>query len=160
MMPEEQDRLETSLRQIRPAAPPAELLARLRSAKPSTPAAPVARSARAFQWTQWATCWRGLIYGAPAAALLLLIGLAWYPASRTAGLLPAASTRGNSNDVQVGHSLLASFDTIAQMPGGAPVRFRCREWQDHVTIQDPARGMEVTETTPRVEIIPLRFETY
>lgn len=159
-MPEEQDRLETALRQIRPAAPPAELLARLQAAKPLTPVAPVAQSAVACQWTRLAMLWRGLIYGAPAAALLLLLWLAWYPANRTAGLLPVASARSNSNDVQVGHSLLASFDTIAQLPGGAPVRFRCREWQDHVTIHDPVHGMEVTETTPRVEIIPLRFETY
>ena len=159
-MQEEQARLEAALRQIRPAAPPSDLLMRLGATKPVPRAVPAALPSAAFQWRPLLALWRGLMHGAPAAAVLLLVWLAWHPVGRPARWSPTASAGTSSNAVQVGHSLLASFDTVAQLPGGAPVRFRCREWQDKVTIHDAANGMEVTQTTPRVEIFPIRFETY
>jgi hypothetical protein len=153
-----QDRIEASLRRISPAAPPPELLARLRAARTACPPTPVAPPPAASRWTQLQMLWRALSVGAPAAALLLLLWLAWAPAPIT-GNSALAAKRG-TDAVQVGHSLVASFDTIAQLPGSAPVRLRCREWQDNIVIHDPVHGVEVTQTTPRVEVIPIRFETY
>lgn len=159
-MQEEQERLEAALRQIAPAAPPPQLLARLRPARMEPPLAPRAMPRPAWPWAQMAVLWRGLLYGGPAAAGLLLIWLAWQPAHHPAKRLPPGSSGIKPSAVQVGHSLLASFDAVAQLPDGTPVRFRCREWQDDVTIHDRAHGLEVTQSTPRVEVIPLRFETY
>ena len=72
-----------------------------------------------------------------------------------------AEISGTSADaVQVGHSLLASFDEVAQLPGGEPVRFRYREWQDEVVVHDATHGVVISQTTPRIEVVPVRFETY
>jgi anti-sigma-K factor RskA len=158
MQEQDQDRFEASLRQISPAAPPPELLARLRAARTAHPPTPVASAPATSVWPQLRLLWRALTVGAPAAALLLLLWLAWVPAPSTEN--PPLAAKPAADAVQVGHSLVASFDTIAQLPGGAPVRLRCREWQDDIVIHDHVHGVEVTQTTPRVEVIPIRFETY
>jgi hypothetical protein len=161
MIQEEQDRLETAWRQIRPAAAPPELLARLHAARPVQPAMVVPPSDAPSLWRQIRLGWRALTLAAPTTAVLLLIWFAWAPGLTTKPLIPGAIT-GNSapDNVQVGHSLVASFDTIARVPGGAPVRLRYREWQDNIVIHDRVHGMEITQTTPRIEVIPVRFETY
>lgn len=161
MMQEEQDRLETAWRQIRPAAAPPELLARLRAARPVQPAVVPTPTHAPSTWQQLRTAWRALTVAAPTAAVLLLIWFAWAPGLTIKPLLPGAIT-GNSapDNVQEGHSLVATFDTIARVPGGAPVRLRYREWQDNIVIHDRAHGMEITQSTPRIEVIPVRFETY
>lgn len=157
MMQDEQERLETTLRQISPAAPPQELMDRLRlaalEAQPSTqPAVP------GFRWTDLFRGWRTLTVAAPAAAVILL-WLAFRPAPKPSPMhLDATGIKANA--VQVGHSLVASFDTVAQLPGGEPVRFRCREWEDNVVIHDAAHGLVISKTVPRVEMVPVRFETY
>ncbi|HUC85363.1 MAG TPA: hypothetical protein VL970_09245 [Candidatus Acidoferrales bacterium] len=160
MMPEEQDRVEAAFRQIQPAAPPPALLARLRAAEPAPRGVPDATPQRAGCWARLPALWRGLIFAFPATAALVLIWFAWHPISPSAKVAPPTSAQIKPDAVQVGHSLLASFDTVAQLPGGAPVRFRCREWQDDVVIRDSAHGVEVTQSTPRVEVIPVRFEIY
>jgi hypothetical protein len=137
-----------------------ELLARLRAATVEAQPAPRAASRRAAPRAQWVTLWRGLLLAGPAAAVVLLLWFAWQPAPRPARPAMPAAAGINPRSVSVGHSLLASFDTVAQVPGGAPVRFRCREWRDDVVIHDGAHGMVVSQSIPRVELIPLRFETY
>jgi anti-sigma-K factor RskA len=160
MSQEELDRLEDALRQLRPAAPPPELLDRLRAAEP-VPRTPRHRAAHwLLGWRQLPALWRALTAGAAAAAVLAIFVSVRPPGGRLAGTPPTVMAIANSNAVQVGHSLLVSFDAVAQLPGGAPVRFHCREWQDNVVIRDPALGMEVTQTTPRVEVIPVGYEIY
>jgi hypothetical protein len=49
---------------------------------------------------------------------------------------------------------------VAHLPNGEPVRFLCREWRDEVILRDPARGIVIERQTPRLEVVPVRFETY
>jgi hypothetical protein len=60
----------------------------------------------------------------------------------------------------VNHELVSYFDVVATLPGGQPVRFRCRETKDQWIATDKVRGVEIEESSPRVEVIPVRFETY
>lgn len=159
MMQEEQEQLEALLRQIPPAAAPPDLMAHLRAAAAETP--PVRRRAagrihRTFRWTGVFAGWRGLAVAVPASAMMVLAWLGLHPTTGQAS--DASGIKANA--VQVNHSLVASFDTVAQLPGGEPVRFRCREWQDDVVIHDDTHGVVISKSTPRVEVLPVRFETY
>jgi hypothetical protein len=96
---------------------------------------------------------------APAAIVLLV----WLGLQFAAGpdKIAAADAHGIKADkIQVGHSLAASFDAVAQSPGGEPVLFRCRAWQDDLMVRDNANGVWVRQSTPRIEVVPVRFETY
>ena len=159
MMQEEQDRLAAALRQIPPAAPPDDLMARLRAVTVEVPLEDRRDATRLSWWKRLPTGWRRMAIFAPAAAIVFL-WLAFRPATRTETMSSSDSPGIKANAVQVGHSLVASFDTVAQLPGGEPVRFRCREWQDDVVIHDDAHGVVITKSTPRVEMVPVRFETY
>jgi len=160
-MQDELDKLEAGFRRISPGAVPAELMDRLRAVEAEIrPARPQVRPAP--PWAHLLALWRGLRVAVPAAAVVLLAWCAWHPAGAPgpARLSPPGSSGIKASTVQVGHSLVASFDTVAQVPGGDPVRFRCRAWQDDVVIHDGAHGVEVSQSTPRLEIVPVRFETY
>jgi hypothetical protein len=159
-MQNEIDRAEEMLRRIPPAAVPPDLLARLRAAAVETPIAERRSLRRGFRWAEVFAGWRGIAAAAASAAVILLVGLAWRPAAVPDKKKLSASTGIEANAVQVGHSLVASFDTVAQLPGGEPVRFRCREWRDDVVIHDDAHGVMISQSTPRVEVVPVRFETY
>ncbi len=94
----------------------------------------------------------------PAAAVLI----AWLICSPAAGPGKAEASDSSgikANAVQVGHSLLGSFDTVAKLPDGEPVRFRCRVWQDNVLIRDDAHGVVISQSTPRVVVTPVGFDT-
>jgi hypothetical protein len=65
-----------------------------------------------------------------------------------------------ADDVEINQELVSSFDTVARLPGGEPVRFRCQKWMDQTVINDKARGLTIEQRTPRLEIVPVRFETY
>jgi len=73
---------------------------------------------------------------------------------------PADPAVIKADRVEVDQELLATFDAVTQLPGGEPIRFRCREWKDQVTLHDSARGVVIERREPRLEIIPVRFETY
>ena len=160
MMDEEQERLEAALRRTPPATVPTELMERLRAATAAEPApriAPRIAPRRALRWTDWFAGWRAMAWATPVAAMVII----WLTAANSAvDKGSAAPAIAQPNAVQVGHSLVASFDEVAQMPGGEPVRFHCREWQDDVVIHDDAHGVVVSQSTPRVEMIPVRFEVY
>lgn len=160
MMQDEQERLEASLRQISPAAPPPDLLEHLRAAPVEARSVSRRAAGRTFRWRDVFAGWRGLAVAAPASAVLLIAWLGLRPAAVPDKTKPDGSSGIKANAVQVDHSLVASFDTVAQMPDGEPVRFRCREWQDNVVIHDDAHGVVICKSTPRVEVVPVRFETY
>lgn len=161
---QELEKLAAALRQIPPSAPPEELMMRLRAAtagsKPAKRPAPV----RMFHWLDWFTGWRrwAVMTPAMATAVLILLWLELPPTVQPDKTSPLLSDKSGikANAVQVDHSLMASFDTVAQMPGGESVRFRCRAWQDEVVIRDDAHGVVISKSTPRVEVIPVSFETY
>jgi len=56
--------------------------------------------------------------------------------------------------------LVATFDAVGQLPDGEPIRLRCRQWRDEVILRDSARGVVIERQSPRLEVVPVKFETY
>jgi hypothetical protein len=153
----EQERYEGELRRTTPAPLPEQFMAQLQAAKPATEQA---RRTRPQSTREWLRLRRWL---APAMALMmvLLIGLEKLIPESGAVKKPLASAYGlQVDDVQVDHELVSSFDVVATLPGGQPVRFRCRKWRDQLVVTDKNRGVEIEQDSPRVEVMPVRFETY
>jgi len=157
----EQERFESELQRMRPAQPPQPFMARLASSRPALPHRPAARAlgvSRGFSWDLVLRCL------APAMALVVAVALCWrlgFPAPKQANPVnPDQATVGlKADDVQIAHELVSSFDAVARLPSGEPVRFRCRKWMDQVVFSDRNRGIVVEERRPRVEVVPVRFET-
>ena len=82
--------------------------------------------------------------------------MTWERILRTA---PAQTTL-KADTVEIAREWVGSFDAVARMPGGEPVRFRCREWTDAVVWRDSAHGIVVEQRTPRLEVVPVSFDTY
>ena len=158
-MQNELDKLETELRQIPPAEVPLELMEKLRAATPEMRPVNRRRISPTFRWLDILTGWR-VIATTAAAAIALVVWLVSRPSAKLGKSTLPKSAGMDVSAVQSGHSLLASFDMVAQLPGGEPVRFRCREWQDDVVIHDNVHGLVISKSTPRIEVIPVRFETY
>jgi hypothetical protein len=96
----------------------------------------------------------------PATAVLVL-GVVLWQAKPLARRGPAtAASPMKADDVQIDQQLVSTFDTVAPLPSGEPVRFRCREWLDEVVLRDSKRGVEVARRVPRVEVVAVSFETY
>jgi hypothetical protein len=92
---------------------------------------------------------------------MLVISAILWRANLPAGRRPElASTPVKADDVRIDQQLVSTFDAVALLPTGEPVRFRCREWMDEVVLRDSRRGVEVARRVPRVEVVPVRFETY
>jgi len=161
----EQKQFETALRKTRLVKLPGELRSRLLAA------APPKKARSAPPWPALAVMgWlRVLRLALPAAAAAVLVGLVvWRGALRSK---PAKiSSKGHTgivaisplkaDDVQIDQELVSSFDTLARLPGGEPVRFRCNQWVDQITLSNKAQGLVLQERTPRLEVVPVRFETY
>ena len=172
------ERLEAQLRSVRPARPPADFVQRLKSSPPTrvpelraqtalaappaqaqSPAAPETLGAsEPAVWPPWLLLvFRWLV---PAAAMLVFGAILWR-ANLPAGRGPeTASTPVKADDVRIDQQLVSTFDAMALLPSGEPVRFRCREWMDEVVLRDSRRGVEVARRVPRVEVVPVRFETF
>jgi hypothetical protein len=157
----EQERFEAELSRAQPARLPEEFKARLLAARPGIEAAQRTRVQPASGWLGW---WRVWCWAAPATALvvvgLFIIHAKLYPGS-VASQKPLAVSAGLKADaVQVDHDLVRSFDVVATLPNGLPVRFRCRQWKDQLLVTDKSSGVEIEQNTPLVEVVPVRFETY
>lgn len=156
--------LETELRRLKPASPPEDLLARLVAARSRLP------PPHGAGWRALSRCggwWRLLRWLAPGMAAAVAFVALWAvrmadPAPGRQG--PTVDARAKrmlrADDVLIDRHLVATYDAVAQLPGGEPVRFRCREWADGVVWRDTARGVEIEQRTPRLEVVPVRFETY
>jgi hypothetical protein len=160
----ELEKLEAELRMARPARPSAELMRRLLAAQPVDSMPPARLSSPIRQ--PWASP-RWLWWFVPTTALVaLLAGIAGrhLPDSGAAGVSANVSHTNSltlkADDIQIDHELVGSSETIADLPDGLPVRFQVQAWRDRVIFSDKRRGVEIEEQTPRVEIIPVRFETY
>jgi hypothetical protein len=158
-MKNELDKLEAELRQIPPAEVPLELMEKLRTTSLGAQPANRRQAGSTFHWLDIFTGWR-LIATATTAAIVLIAWGVSLPNAVPNKTNPPQSSGMDVSAVQAGHSLVASFDMVAQLPGGEPVRFRCREWQDDVVIHDKVHGVMISKSTPRIEVIPVRFETY
>ena len=165
MTDQEQNRFEAELRERRPRRVPEDLWSRL--------LAPAARPSRARQVASpWSApvavgLQRVLRFLVPVAGVAVLTLLLWHRSMQrenppmTHSQPPAsAATRAQADDVKVAQDLVTSFDTVAKLPSGEPVRFRCRQWVDKVVLRDNAHGLVLEQRTPRVEIVPVGFETY
>jgi hypothetical protein len=62
--------------------------------------------------------------------------------------------------VEIDRQLLAQFEAVGRLPDGRPVRFRCSQWMDDLLVRDSADGLILKRTAPRLEIVPIGFETY
>jgi hypothetical protein len=154
------DPFEEELRRHKPAPPPTALVERLKRSQPisrSPSAAPTFGSGELWWFLR-----RWLL---PATAVLIFGLFLWQrqmnrPASSHTQDLAGEAAGAKADDVQIQQELLNSFDTVAQLPSGEPVRFRCREWMDDVVLRDRSRGLMVQQRTPRFEVVPVSFETY
>jgi hypothetical protein len=164
MRPSDPEPFEVELQKLKPARPPEEFIAHLAAAMPakSTPQMqpPSSRSSISSRW--WLIPW--LAPGAVAVAVVLAI---WFRHAAIPGNQsthqPAPQARKSAikaDDVEIDRQLLAAFDAVARLPGGEPVRFRCREWVDQVVLRDSAQGLIIEQRTPRLEVVPVGFETY
>ena len=165
MTEQEQKQFEATLRKTRLVKLPGELRSRLLAA------APPIKARSAPPWPALAVLgWlRVLRLALPAAAAAVLLGVvvwrgglrskpnAMNPKPQTGAL---ASTPLKADDVQIDQELVSSFDTLARLPGGEPVRFRCNQWLDQITLSNKAQGLVVQERTPRLEVLTVGFETY
>jgi hypothetical protein len=158
---QEQELYEAELRRARPARLPEPFMARLRAAKPAAEPARPKPTQRPNARPGWWFVWRWLAPAMAVAVVGLLVARAKIHAGSSAPKNPTATTsRLKADDVQVDQELVSSYDVVARLPGGEPVRFRCRKWRDQVSVTDTNLGVEIVENSPRVEVVPLRFETY
>jgi hypothetical protein len=151
------------LRRLKPARPPQDFLDRLvRLPQAERPRQNTLRP-------EPPTCgfWQRFRYWlAPAAVAATITGLLIQRSSgpvQPPSVPPVvASTKPmlKADDIEIDRQLVASFDTVAQMPDGEPVRFRFREWSDELIMRDSGRGVVIEQRTPRLEIVPVRFEVY
>jgi len=146
-------RLEAELRALVPARPPRHLLnktlARLSPSEVDDP-----------EWS-----WReALSWLIPALGIgligvfVLILPSAWV--RRPAAHLATANASLKADPIEIDHELLADYDAVGRLPDGRPVRFHCAQWVDKVSFSDSAAGFRIERTTPRLEIVPIDFETY
>ncbi len=159
----ETEQFEAELRRLRPAKPPEEFLARV-GRPPELRVLRASRGPRA--WPALGTWWRRLQWLAPAAAAIIIAAvllarhqLGDHPNARQSYTGTSKPTI-KADQVEIDRELLAAFDAVATLPGGEPVRFRCRQWMDEVVLRDTATGIVIEQSTPRLEVVPIKFETY
>jgi hypothetical protein len=158
---QEQEHYEAELRRIPPAQAPADFMKRLQAARPASKPARRWAFLPAASWLEW---WRVLRWAAPAMAMVLvvfLVGRAKLNSTASVNKgIPVAEYGMKASVVQVDQELVSSFDVVATLPGGQPVRFRCEQWKDQLVVSDRGRGVEIERNSPRVEVVPVRFEAY
>ena len=154
---------EAELRRLAPARTPAELMERLAVPRQCRQATNPQVSTTDYQ-PGW---WRLLRWLAPAAtvAALVMMLLAWRlarPANRPHNdhLRFGAQPALKADAVEIDQRLVSSFDAVARLPDGQAIRLRCREWTDEVVLRDSVSGIVIERSTPRLEVVPVSFETY
>lgn len=155
------ERLEIELGKLKPAPPPPELISRLAvapSVKLRSRAARSGSPSRAEVWWRW--LWPVSALTAATVLLLLVAGRESAPLGTPQRSATVSAPVSRIKDIEFDRQLVTAFDAIAQMPNGQPVRFRCREWTDDVIVRDPVQGIVIERRTPRLEIVPVRVETY
>jgi hypothetical protein len=107
------------------------------------------------QWLKWLV---------PATALVALAGIVMIYAKPKVKPSPAATLAAaaplQADKVEIDRQLLAQFEAVGRLPDGRPVRFRCAQWMDDLLVHDSADGLVLKRTAPRLEIVPIGFETY
>jgi hypothetical protein len=164
------EQFENQLRRLTPARPPEALLGRLQEAPNLAPTKPEAATKRHAPTLSLAW-WHRLGWLIPTAAgatavLMLAVGItigrrvADSRSTAAAGHTSGSKAVAAAENIEFDQHVVASFDAVAQLPDGQPVRFRCREWSDGVVLTDPKSGLVIERKTPRLEIVPVSFDTY
>lgn len=157
--------LEMELRRLKPAQPPAEFSAHLaqtlRRIGPQTRPRSWDRIRSAFG----ARTWRWMAPATAIAVVLILIGVLKLSISAPNQSPKAASLNASrpaikADHVEINRQLVATFDTVAQLPTGEPIRFQCSEWREDVVLRDSAHRLLIKQEQPRLEIVPVTFEIY
>jgi len=163
MTDHELDAFEQQLRQVKPAKLPEEFATRLRTTEPKLVAGPEAKPVTAAFPEYLRMLRMSLRWLIPATAMAVAVIVAWQgsqpSAQRPRGSVTAPATM-KADDVKIDRRLVSSFDTVARLPGGEPVRFRCENWMDQIVLSDKSRGLVVENSRPRLEVVPVGFETY
>ena len=155
---------EAELRKFKPATLPQELQLNLQRLRSNPPVAAHPQSGSGLGTRGWLARFWWLI--APAAALAVAIAVLYPHHSKpiqkasNASLAKADPAQPKADQIEIDQQLLSVFDAIARLPTGEPVRFHCREWMDEIVLRDSARGLVFERQMPRLEVVPVRFETY
>jgi hypothetical protein len=161
MSEQDNEGVEAELRRLHPARLPAALRGRLDQAGADALRQPVPARDQTAGWQWW---WLRLRWLAPAAAvglaMMLVVTRIHREPSRTAHSPASVAPALHANEVVIDRTLLTAFEAQATLPDGEPLRLRCRQWIESVTLRDSARGIEVEQRVPRLEVVPIRFETY
>ncbi len=162
MTDQELEKFEAELRRMKPARPPEGFHINLKI--DSQLAKEFCRGVdpveeRSFGWLQW------LRWLVPATAVIAFTALLLrdnnFGTKETNLAASAAATPMiKADDVKIDQELVTSFDAVAKLPSGEPVRFRCQQWMDEVTVSDNAQGVVIANRAPRIEVVALGFETY
>ena len=161
----DQELFEAELPRLKPARPSEEFMARLAA----TPPKPRAQAQNCFRlrreapsWWRWSFRWLAPAAVTATLAAALLAGR--WPKSIAHSLphvaMNPATPLVQHDDVEIDRQLVAAYDAVAQLPDGEPVRLLCREWRDKVTLRDPAKGIVIERQTPRLEVVPVSYDTY
>ena len=164
MNPLNSEQFEEELRRLRPARPLPSVLERTAAQLASRRPRLTERSPDRH------TSWVGsmlLRWVLPVGVLVVLCATLYLKHQGTTQPVPGparlASARPpvlKADKIEIDRQLVADFDAVAKLPSGEPVRFRCEQWMDKVQWRDSRKGLVVEQTTPRLEIVPVRFETY
>jgi len=167
MRESEPELFEAELRRLKPARPTEELMARLEAEIPAGFSVMQRRAPANVESNFWQAALRWLIPATGVAAVLVAVASLKQTGSIPSGTkkqanAPSLATPAllNADNVEVDQQMVSSFDAVARLPGGEPVRFRCTEWMDEVVLRDSIKGVAVAQRIPRLEIVPVRLETY
>jgi hypothetical protein len=160
----EHEIFEAELAKLNPAAPPRALLDRLANFSPGPEKFELSSEPRRQHVSGWSLMLRWVAPFVGVSALLVILALR-HSAVPTPGAEKSMTARAavpdlKADKVSIDQHLVAAFDAVGRMPDGEPVRFRCRQWLDEVRWRDSSRGIVVEQQTPRLEVVPVKFETY
>jgi hypothetical protein len=157
---------ENELQTLKPAKPSQQSLQRIRAQLTQTSEPAVASRLRTTTAIKWDSIFRWFAPAIAAAAIAVLLLLHFHRTqSKTAPdphPVASASTMPvlKADKVEIDRQFVTDFDAVTELPNGQPMRFRCEQWLDKVRVRDSAAGLMIERTTPRVEIVPVRFDTY
>jgi hypothetical protein len=156
------EQFEAELKTLHPAKPPEQafdkILTRLTRRTDLFAEGPFTRRTahRSWNFLRW-------LAPATAAATITLLLLHNHLAAKRNQIRSVATSSAaklKADKIEIDRQLIANFDAIARLPSGEPVRFRCEQWTDKVRVRDSAAGLVLERTTPRLEIVPVSFDTY
>lgn len=152
---------EAELRRLKPAQLPDDLQARLADLPQMRPVQSEVRRASRATATGW---WLWFRWLAPATVALLAVLVVVFQGGTHRNPAPPAISSSvpalKADQIEIDQQLVGSFDTVAEMPDGEPVRMRVNQWMDEVTLRDSATGVEVVQRTPRIKVVPVSFAVY